>query len=102
MSPFRLQAIATPLVPNMEKVQIIPPAKDVDQRVLAWKGAAVLGKMDGVSDLWLSAADWVSLCDLGGLPDDNLKFLTGRIGYTWLERKVFLFVKASLHMYITG
>jgi actin-related protein 8 len=57
----RLQAIATPLVPNMEKVQIIPPAKDVDQRVLAWKGAAVLGKMDGVSDLWLTAADWVSL-----------------------------------------
>lgn len=54
----RLQAIATPLIPNMEKVQIIPPAKDVDQRVLAWKGAAVLGKMDGVSDLWLTSADW--------------------------------------------
>ncbi|KZP09887.1 actin-like ATPase domain-containing protein [Athelia psychrophila] len=54
----RLQAIATPLVPNMEKVQIIPPPKEVDQRVLAWKGAAVLGKMDGVSELWLTAADW--------------------------------------------
>jgi hypothetical protein len=61
LSPFRLQAIATPLVPNMEKVQIIPPPKDVDQRVLAWKGAAVLGKMDGISDLWLTAADWVRL-----------------------------------------
>lgn len=57
----RLQAIATPLVHNMEKVQIIPPPKDVDQRVLAWKGAAVLGKMDGVSDLWLTATDWVSI-----------------------------------------
>lgn len=56
----RLQAIATPLVPNMEKVQIIPPPKDVDPRVLAWKGAAVLGKMDGVADLWVTAADWVS------------------------------------------
>jgi len=54
----RLQAIATPLVPNMEKVQIIPPPKDVDPRVLAWKGAAVLGKMDGVTDLWITAADW--------------------------------------------
>ncbi|KAI1796772.1 actin-like ATPase domain-containing protein [Ganoderma leucocontextum] len=54
----RLQAIATPLVPNMEKVQIIPPPKDVDPRVLAWKGAAVLGKMDGVADLWVSRADW--------------------------------------------
>ena len=55
-----LQAIATPLVPNMEKVQIIPPPKDVDPRVVAWKGAAVLGKMDGVADLWITAADWVS------------------------------------------
>ncbi|THG98270.1 hypothetical protein EW026_g3894 [Hermanssonia centrifuga] len=54
----RLQAIATPLVPNMEKVQIIPPPKDVDPWALAWKGAAVLGKMDGVSDLWITAADW--------------------------------------------
>lgn len=45
----------------MEKVQIIPPPKDVDPRVLAWKGAAVLGKMDGVSDLWITAADWVGL-----------------------------------------
>lgn len=55
----RLQAIATPLVPNMEKVQIIPPPKEVDPRVLAWKGAAVLGKMDSVSELWVSPSDWV-------------------------------------------
>ncbi|KAH8093819.1 actin-like ATPase domain-containing protein [Cristinia sonorae] len=54
----RLQAIATPLVPNMEKVQIIPPPKDVDPRVLAWKGAAVLGRMDGVTDLWITKQDW--------------------------------------------
>jgi len=54
----RLQAIATPLVQNMEKVQIIPPPKEVDPRVLAWKGAAVLGKMDSVSDLWVTKANW--------------------------------------------
>jgi actin-related protein 8 len=57
----RLQAIATPLVANMDKVQIIPPPKGVDPRVLVWKGAAVLGKMDGVSDLWLTVTEWVSL-----------------------------------------
>ena len=56
----RLQAIATPLVPNMEKVQIIPPPKEVDPRVLTWKGAAVLGKMDSVSELWVTPSDWVS------------------------------------------
>ncbi|KAG6897437.1 hypothetical protein C0992_001598 [Termitomyces sp. T32_za158] len=54
----RLQAIATPLVPNMEKVQIIPPPKEVDPVVLAWKGAAVLGRMDGISDLWVTQSDW--------------------------------------------
>ncbi|KAJ6581573.1 hypothetical protein B0H19DRAFT_1115890 [Mycena capillaripes] len=54
----RLQAIATPLVADMEKVQIIPPPKEVDPTVLAWKGAAVLGKMDGVSELWVTQADW--------------------------------------------
>ena len=44
----------------MEKVQIIPPPKDVDPRMLVWKGAAVFGKMDALSDLWITAADWVS------------------------------------------
>ncbi|KIM58979.1 hypothetical protein SCLCIDRAFT_16606 [Scleroderma citrinum Foug A] len=64
----RLQAIATPLVPNMEKVQIIPSPKDVDPSVLAWKGAAVLGKMDSVADLWLSPADW-DLLGMRGLKE---------------------------------
>ncbi|KAJ8079508.1 actin-like protein arp8 [Marasmius tenuissimus] len=54
----RLQAISTPLVTNMEKVQIIPPPKDVDPQVLVWKGAAVLGKMDGASELWVTPQDW--------------------------------------------
>jgi actin-related protein 8 len=43
----------------MEKVQIIPAPKDVDPAILAWKGASVLGKMDGVADLWVTASDWV-------------------------------------------
>ena len=55
----RLQAIATPLVQNMDKVKIIPPPKDVDERVLTWKGASVLGRMEGVTDLWVTGADWV-------------------------------------------
>lgn len=44
----------------MEKVQIIPPPRDVDPRVLCWKGGAVLGKMDAVTDLWVSRVEWVS------------------------------------------
>ncbi|KAJ7170507.1 hypothetical protein C8R43DRAFT_981998 [Mycena crocata] len=64
----RLQAIATPLVVDMEKVQIIPPPKEVEPAVLAWKGAAVLGKMDGVSELWVTKSDW-DILGLRGLKE---------------------------------
>jgi len=64
----RLQAIATPLVQNMEKVQIIPPPKDVDKRVLVWKGAGVLGRMEGASELWVTGADW-DIFGMRGLRD---------------------------------
>ncbi|KIY53353.1 actin-like ATPase domain-containing protein [Fistulina hepatica ATCC 64428] len=41
-----------------ETVQVIPPPKDVDHRILEWKGAAVLAKMESVSELWITAVDW--------------------------------------------
>ncbi|KAJ7759249.1 hypothetical protein B0H16DRAFT_1534975 [Mycena metata] len=64
----RLQAIASTIVADMEKVQIIPPPKEVDPAVLAWKGAAVLGKMDGVSELWVTQSDW-DILGLRGLKE---------------------------------
>jgi hypothetical protein len=45
----------------MEKVQIIPPPKDVDPRNLAWKGGCVLAKMDSVNEMWVTPADWVRI-----------------------------------------
>ena len=48
--------------PDMQRsITVLPVPKDVDPHVLVWKGASVLGKMDGVADLWLTAADWVRL-----------------------------------------
>ncbi|KAF7308844.1 Actin-related protein 8 [Mycena kentingensis (nom. inval.)] len=64
----RLQAIATPLVADMEKVQIIPPPKEVEPKVLAWKGAAVLGKMEGISELWVTQSEW-DILGLRGLKE---------------------------------
>ena len=49
------------LVTDADAVQVIPPPKEVDPRVLAWKGAAVLSKMDTAADLWLTKVDWVRL-----------------------------------------
>ncbi|ELU37826.1 Actin domain-containing protein [Rhizoctonia solani AG-1 IA] len=53
-----LQAIAFPLVPGMEKVQVVPSPKDIDPRVLSWKGAAVLAKLEALNDMWITARDW--------------------------------------------
>ncbi|KAJ7043683.1 hypothetical protein C8F04DRAFT_1072950 [Mycena alexandri] len=64
----RLQAITSTIMADMEKVQIIPPPKEIDPAVLAWKGAAVLGKMDGVSELWVTQSDW-DILGLRGLKE---------------------------------
>lgn len=71
----------------MEKVQIIPPPKDVDHRVLIWKGAAVLGKMDGVSELWVTPSDWVRNAYFAYCV--NLTKFIGCIGDAGSQRKVF-------------
>jgi len=57
----RLQAIALSLIPGTEKVQVIPAPKEIDPRVLAWKGVSVLGKLDALSDLWVQESDWEML-----------------------------------------
>lgn len=61
----RLSSLCVPLVSSMPPVQIQPPPKDVDPRVLIWKGASVLGKMDGISELWVTKEDWVRLGHTG-------------------------------------
>lgn len=43
----------------MEKVQVVPAPKDIDPRVLTWKGAAVLAKLEAVNDMWITPRDWV-------------------------------------------
>lgn len=72
----------------MEKVTIIPPPKEVDPRVLAWKGAAVLAKMDGVSELWVTASDWVG--QLFGVHVLFANTTTGPLRNASSERTLFL------------
>ncbi|CAE6403838.1 unnamed protein product [Rhizoctonia solani] len=67
----RLQAIAFPLVPGMEKVQVVPSPKDIDPRVLSWKGAAVLAKLEALNDMWITARDW-DMLGMRGLRERTL------------------------------
>lgn len=76
----------------MDKVQIIPPPKEVDPRVLAWKGAAVLGKMDSVADIWLTPADWVGADSPQLQVRSGLHCCSGCSRYARFERALFLSV----------
>lgn len=72
----------------MEKVQIIPPPKEVDPRVLAWKGASVLGKMDGVSELWVTPSDWVCI-NLASMTFKILIYIQDTFGMRSLKERCF-------------
>ena len=39
----------------------MPPPREIDSRILAWKGIAVLSKLDCANDLWIRKEDWESL-----------------------------------------
>ncbi|KAE8242545.1 hypothetical protein A4X13_0g7115 [Tilletia indica] len=50
-TPTNLQARAT----------VVPPQRDIDPRVLPWKGMSVFARLECANDLWLRAEDWEAL-----------------------------------------
>ena len=40
---------------------IVPPPREIDPRILAWKGISTLSKLDGAADLWIRREDWEAL-----------------------------------------
>ncbi|KAJ1927773.1 actin-like protein arp8 [Tieghemiomyces parasiticus] len=43
---------------GIEKIQVLPSPRDMDPRLLAWKGAAVLSKLEIAQELSVSAREW--------------------------------------------
>jgi actin-related protein 8 len=78
----------------MEKVQVIPPPKDVDPQILTWKGATVLGKMESVSELWVTPADWVNPSFMLSRSQYLILFV-GNLGYARPQRTMLLSLKFS-------
>lgn len=39
-------------------VSVIPPPRDLDPTLLAWKGMAVLPRLDSASDMWVTQDEW--------------------------------------------
>ncbi|KAG8860335.1 actin-like protein arp8 [Tulasnella sp. 330] len=54
----RLQAIAIPLIPNIERLSVVSAPRDTDPRVLAWRGISVLGRLEVLNDMWITQNEW--------------------------------------------
>ncbi|KAG8937327.1 actin-like protein arp8 [Tulasnella sp. 418] len=54
----RLQAIAFPLIPGIERLSVMTAPPEIDPRVLAWKGAAILSRLDQFNEMWISEGEW--------------------------------------------
>ncbi|OMJ29450.1 Actin-related protein 8 [Smittium culicis] len=45
-------------IEKIEKIEIFPSPRDLDPRVLAWKGGAVLSRLDITNELWIYNSEW--------------------------------------------
>ncbi|PWN36166.1 actin-like ATPase domain-containing protein, partial [Meira miltonrushii] len=42
-------------IPN---VTVVPPPRDMDPRIVTWKGMAVLARLDSTQDMWVTRNEW--------------------------------------------
>lgn len=45
----------------LPEVSVIPPPRNMDPDILAWKGLAVQAQLDSMQELWVRKADWDTL-----------------------------------------
>ncbi|KAJ2107259.1 actin-like protein arp8, partial [Coemansia sp. RSA 921] len=48
----RLLQIRPDYLPSVDRIDIVAPPRDLDPRVLAWKGGAVLSRLDTAREMW--------------------------------------------------
>lgn len=53
----RIQPMLASKYPTIEATTI-PPPRDLDPRVLAWKGVSLLCRIESSTDLWIRSSDW--------------------------------------------
>ncbi|KNZ46695.1 hypothetical protein VP01_703g4 [Puccinia sorghi] len=53
----RIQPILAAKYPTIEATTI-PPPRDLDPRILAWKGVSLICRIESASDLWIRSSDW--------------------------------------------
>jgi len=53
----RIQPMLAAKYPTIEATTI-PPPRDLDPRILAWKGVSLICRIESASDLWIRSSDW--------------------------------------------
>ncbi|KAF9106031.1 actin-like protein arp8 [Mortierella sp. GBA35] len=43
---------------TVEKVEVLPAPREMDPRLLVWKGGSVLGKLETARELWIKPLEW--------------------------------------------
>ncbi|KAI8391391.1 uncharacterized protein BYT42DRAFT_509384 [Radiomyces spectabilis] len=43
---------------RVEKVEVLPAPRELDPRLLVWKGASVFSKLDTAKDMWIGQEEW--------------------------------------------
>ncbi|KAF9277357.1 actin-like protein arp8 [Mortierella alpina] len=43
---------------TVEKVEVLPSPREMDPRLLVWKGGSVLGKLESSKELWIKPLEW--------------------------------------------
>ncbi|KAJ2366336.1 actin-like protein arp8 [Coemansia sp. RSA 2611] len=70
----RLMLMRPDYLQGVERVDIVAPPRDLDPRVLAWKGGAVLSRLECAREMWVSSRDWA---------DFGVRMLRDRVLFQW-------------------
>ncbi|KAJ2552845.1 actin-like protein arp8 [Coemansia sp. RSA 1878] len=70
----RLLQIRPDYLPSVDRIDIVAPPRDLDPRVLAWKGGAVLSRLDTAREMWVSQKEWA---------DFGSRMLRDRVLFQW-------------------
>ncbi|KAI9506657.1 actin-like protein arp8 [Coemansia spiralis] len=70
----RLMYMRPEYLQSIERAEIVSAPRDLDPRVLAWKGGAVLSRLECAKEMWIASQEWT---------DFGPKLLRDRILFPW-------------------
>ncbi|KAI7832959.1 hypothetical protein BX661DRAFT_178868 [Kickxella alabastrina] len=70
----RLMHVRPEYMMAVERAEVVSAPRDLDPRVLAWKGGAVLSRLECANEMWVSRQEWI---------DFGTRLLRERVLFQW-------------------